>query len=263
MDRADHCLPVPIGLLAFEADVKALSELYAIGVVGAITINVLSCAANKELEISRGRARGPVGAGHPDGRDRGHDRDCEAARDDLRGSMILVVLGIRYFLQLSRAPRAPSRDPRAGDRVARRDRARAGGDRPRQAADHARGTRAVPGGVRGGHGTPARRDPPLAIYVRTLRLIDITPGAVPRVQDDPGALEALGSVAVLARQYDVPFVPIYVLEHRHRREILDYTVTFGCDTLVMGKTRRSLLPAGSRRRRRPSRPAPAQRSGAW
>src|SRR5262249_40268094 len=43
------CL-IPIGLLAFEADVKSLSELYAIGVVGAITINVLSCAANKQLE---------------------------------------------------------------------------------------------------------------------------------------------------------------------------------------------------------------------
>src|SRR5690606_13318783 len=44
---------MPIGVLLFEADPKALGELYAIGVVGAIAINVVSCAANKALPIKR------------------------------------------------------------------------------------------------------------------------------------------------------------------------------------------------------------------
>ena len=43
----------PAVLLMVEADVKALGELYAIGVVGAITINLFSCAANSKLAIGK------------------------------------------------------------------------------------------------------------------------------------------------------------------------------------------------------------------
>ena len=77
------------------------------------------------------------------------------------------------------------------------------------------------------------------IYVRTLRLIDVVPGKLPKVEEDPGAQEALGTTAVLARQAGVPFFPIYVSGTDITAEILDYTVTYGCDTLIMGKSRRS------------------------
>jgi nucleotide-binding universal stress UspA family protein len=76
------------------------------------------------------------------------------------------------------------------------------------------------------------------IYVRTLRLIDVAPGTVPQVQDDPQALESLGTVALLARKHGVPFVPIYVSSPEIAEEILDHTVTYGCDTLIMGKSAR-------------------------
>lgn len=36
-------------------------------------------------------------------------------------------------------------------------------------------------------------------------------------------------------------MPIYVTSTDITGEILDYTVTYGCDTLIMGKTRRTLL----------------------
>jgi hypothetical protein len=39
----------------------------------------------------------------------------------------------------------------------------------------------------------------------------------------------------------VGFYPIYVTSPNIAEEILDYTVTFGCDTLIMGKSRRSLF----------------------
>jgi nucleotide-binding universal stress UspA family protein len=76
------------------------------------------------------------------------------------------------------------------------------------------------------------------IYVRTFRLLDTPPGVVPSVEDDAEALESRGAVAVLARRYGVPFFPGYVCSPDIAEEILDYTVTFGCDTLILGKTRR-------------------------
>ena len=59
-----------------------------------------------------------------------------------------------------------------------------------------------------------------AIYVRTLRLIDVQPGKVPRIEDDPGAQEALGTVATLAHRAGLPFVPIYVTSTEIAPEIL-------------------------------------------
>src|SRR5690606_35136328 len=78
-----------------------------------------------------------------------------------------------------------------------------------------------------------------AIYVRTLRLIDVQPGKVPRIEEDPDAQQALGTVAMLAHQHGVPFVPIYVTATDIAPEILDYTVTEQCDTLIMGQSGRS------------------------
>jgi len=80
-----------------------------------------------------------------------------------------------------------------------------------------------------------------AVYVRTLRLMDVQPGKAPRVEDDADAQEALGTTAILAKAAGVPFVPIYVTSADIVGEILDYTVTYGCDTLIMGKSRRSLF----------------------
>jgi nucleotide-binding universal stress UspA family protein len=80
-----------------------------------------------------------------------------------------------------------------------------------------------------------------AVYVRTLRLIDVQPGKMPRVEDDPEAQESLGTTALVARQAGVPFVPIYVTSSDIAGEILDYTVTYGCDVLIMGKSRRSMV----------------------
>jgi nucleotide-binding universal stress UspA family protein len=80
-----------------------------------------------------------------------------------------------------------------------------------------------------------------AMYVRTLRVIDVRPDQVPRVENDPEGQEALGTAAVLAKEAGVPFVPIYVTATDIAGEILDYTVTYGCDRLILGKSKRSLF----------------------
>ena len=80
-----------------------------------------------------------------------------------------------------------------------------------------------------------------AIYVRTLRVLDVRPGGLPGVEDDPGAQESLGTAAILAREAGVPFFPIYVTSPNIAEEILDYTVTYGCETLILGKSKRSFI----------------------
>ena len=79
----------------------------------------------------------------------------------------------------------------------------------------------------------------MGIYVRQIRVMDMGPGKAPRIETDDIAQETLGTTAMLAKEAGVPFVPIYVTAQSIADEILDYTVTYGCDTLIMGKSRRS------------------------
>ncbi|MBL8764941.1 MAG: amino acid permease [Phycisphaerae bacterium] len=229
---------VPALLLMFEADVKSLGELYAIGVVGAITINFLSCAANRGLALGRWERRGLWSLG---GLMAVIEATIIVAKPNatiFAGSIIALVLAARagvraYDRRRASGPAEPEigwmgllQVPAALDRPGARIMLAARGRHQGEfAVDLARRRKAVL----------------FAIYVRTLRLIDVAPGAVPRIEDDREALESLGAVALLAHQYGVPFVPIYVASPDVAEEILDYTVTFGCDTLIMGKSARRLF----------------------
>jgi nucleotide-binding universal stress UspA family protein len=211
-----------------------------VGVCGAITISVLGCAINRELPISR-RERigmGVIGAIMLAIELTIVFTKLEAAL--FAGLLTTLVLGTRQVLIWSRgkAPEPTLPEPETGwlaevKRVApvldpRRPRimlAARGRYQAEFAVDLARKRGAVL----------------FAIYVRTLRLIDVQPGRIPRVEDDPGAQESLGTVAILANQAGVQFVPVYVTSSDIAAEILDYTVTYGCDTLIMGKTRRSMF----------------------
>ena len=46
---------------------------------------------------------------------------------------------------------------------------------------------------------------------------------------------------MLAKEAGVSFVPIYVTSETIADEILDYTVTYRWDTLILGKSRRSVF----------------------
>jgi amino acid transporter/nucleotide-binding universal stress UspA family protein len=231
----------PAIVLAIVSDVKALGELYAIGVVGAITINFLCCASNRRLQIRPWERRGLWTLGVFMAMVELTIIIAKPNATIFAGSLITVVLGTRWALHAAERRRAtlppvpvpatgwlaelerpaPQIDPsKPKIMLAARGRAQA-----EFAVDLAR----------------RRGATLLAIYVRTLRVIDLAPGSVPQIKDDPAAAESLGSVAVLARQAGVPFIPIYVSSPDIAEEILDYTVTFGCDTLIMGKSRRLAL----------------------
>jgi nucleotide-binding universal stress UspA family protein len=219
------------------ADPKALGELYAIGVVGAIAINVLSCAATRSLDIGVWERRGMWVLGIFM---LVVEMTIVVAKPNatiFAAVLISGVLGTRWFVaqRARRAAEVPLPVPETGW-LAEIERApmeiapgkprimlaARGRNQAEFAVDMARKRGAVL----------------FTIYVRTLRLMDVTPGTVPQVEDDPQAMEALGTVAVLARKHGVPFVPIYVSSPYIAEEILDFTVTYGCDTLIMGKSAR-------------------------
>lgn len=231
----------PALVLIFVHDDKALGELYAIGVVGAIAINMTCCAVNKELPIGAWERRFlwmiavvmsaifvTIVIAKPNA-------------TIFAGSIVGAVLIARYVVQ-SRAKRAkmfePLPTPADGwleelkQAPAKLDAARPrimlaarGRDNAEYAVDLAKKRNAVL----------------FAMYVRTLRVLDVAPGQIPRIDSDPQAQEALGTIALIAKRAGVPFFPIYITSPAIAEEILDYTVTFGCDTLIMGKSRRSIF----------------------
>jgi amino acid transporter/nucleotide-binding universal stress UspA family protein len=230
---------LPLVMLPFISDPKTLGELYAIGVVGAIAVNVLCCAWNTALPIGVWERRGMWALGLMMA---GIELTIIVAKPHatiFAGGVIVGVLMLRAFVRgASRRGKEPLPVPEAGwmaelrEAPARLESATSrimlaarGRDNAEYAVDLAR-----------------RRGAALfAMYVRTLRVLDVQPGQLPKLESDAQAQEALGTVAVLARQAGVPFVPIYVTSPNIAEEILDYTVTFNCDTLIMGKSRRTLF----------------------
>jgi amino acid transporter/nucleotide-binding universal stress UspA family protein len=232
---------LPALVLLFEADVKALGELYAIGVVGAIAINVVCMALNKELDVKPWERRGLWALGAVMVAIEITIIIAKPNATLFAGSIVGAVLGARWFVmrqaRIARL-REPMPEPSEGWMAELREGpirlapdtprimlAARGRDNAEYAVDLARKRKAVL----------------FAIYVRTLRVLDAPSGGPPMIDDDPQGQEALGTVAVIARQAGVAFYPIYVTSSRIAEEILDYTVTFGCDTLIMGKSRRSMF----------------------
>jgi amino acid transporter len=232
---------LPGFVLLFVSDVKSLGELYAIGVVGAISINVLCLAWNKGLDIKGWERKGLWALGVLMV---GIFVTIVIAKPNatiFAGSIVGTVLVARFFVRraAARAARAqPLPTPAMGwleelrqaptQLDASKPRimlAARGRDNAEYAVDTARKRGAVL----------------FAIYVRTLRVLDVNPGQLPRIEDDPQAQETLGTAAVLAKQAGVPFFPIYITSPNIAEEILDYTVTYGCDTLIIGKSRRSVF----------------------
>jgi len=231
---------LPVIVLIFVADAKVLGEMYAIGVVGAIAINVVSCAANSALPISRWERRGLWVLGAFMSVVEVTIVFAKPTATVFAGSVIVGVLIVRYGLRLKKGGPAPET---AGATAAEIQTWMLELQQPPLPMADSKGRIMLAARGRGqaefAVEMARKRDAALfCVFVRTLRLMDIAPGTIPQVKDDPEAVASLGSAAVLARQHRVPFVPIYVCSDQVADEILDYTVTFGCDTLILGKSKR-------------------------
>jgi amino acid transporter len=229
---------LPSALVLLTSDVKTLSELYAIGVVGAIAVNLLSCAYNKAISVKSWERWGLWALG---GLMAAIELTIVIAKPKatlFAGVSLAVVLGGRFLLRqfrpaapvvhvpqegwLAQLRQSPTKVPTVGPRIMVAVR---GHENIHYAVDRAKKRGAVL----------------FAIYVRVLRVLDVRPGQIPQIEDDPQAQAALGLAAMLCRQNGVPFFPIYITATDITAEILDYTVTFGCDELIMGKSRRGFF----------------------
>lgn len=229
----------PVAVLAITRDVAVLAELYVIGVFGAVTTSVMALAINAKLKISKVERRGLWVLGFFLTAISLTIVVTAPYATAFAGGLVTAALSARGFARWRRrlAPpplAAPTEGwlaelnaaPAALDPAIPRIMLAARGRYQSEfAVDLAR----------------RRKAALFAIYVRTLRVMDVVPGSIPKLENDPSAQEALGTTALLARQAGVPFVPIYVTSTDIAEEILDYTVTFACDTLILGKSRRSLL----------------------
>jgi amino acid transporter/nucleotide-binding universal stress UspA family protein len=231
---------IPSVLLLFMSDVGELADLYAVGVCGAITISLLGCVVNRRLAIRRWERTGMLAIGVVMLAIEGTIIVTKPHATLFAGILVVLVLGTRQALRWMRPKEAPPALPAPAAGWL----ATLPAEMPRLDPSKPKIMLAARGRYQSEFAVDLarRRGGALfAIYVRTLRLMDVQPGRLPRVEDDPEAQESLGTTALVARQAGVAFVPIYVTSADIAGEILDYTVTYGCDTLIMGKSRRSML----------------------
>ncbi len=227
---------IPIIVLAFEQDVTVLASLYVLGVTGAITVTVLSSAFNRKLDLTPPTriamwALGlfllsitlTIGITQP-------------ISTAFSGTLIALALGLRTIRTLKPASTGKALEaPGEGWMAILSQKPEFDTDKPKIMLA-ARGRYQSEYAV----DLAKRRNAALmAIFVRQVRVMDLTPGTAPRIETDQAAQETLGTTAMLAKEAGVPFIPIYVTSQGIAEEILDHTVTYGCDTLIMGKSRRS------------------------
>ncbi len=228
----------PVLVLLVAQDLTILAELYAVGVVGAITINVLCSAWNRELTLTRAQRAGMWGVGLVMLAIEVTIVSTKMSATVFAGSVVGAVLATRFVARRQKRIAAggePMPEPATGWLAElRREPPAIDLSRPRIMLA-ARGRNQADFAV----DLARRRHATLfAIFVRQIRVLDVAGSSAPKIDDDKQALESLGAVAVIAREQGVPFIPVYVSSPDIADEILDFTVTYGCDTLILGKSAR-------------------------
>ena len=234
----------PIAVLIFTQNMEKLAELYAIGVVGAIALNLGSCSLNKQLPLQW------------------HERclmvgtffvlvAVEVTIAYTKGHalffvllVVIVGLSLRAFSQR----RAGYRTITVTEQVARVVAPESVPDfklqmNPGQAIlVAARGLTPVlsfaleEARLRSG-----------SLYILYVKELAVTlPGPLQnsgpaRWQDDPQAAQIMYSLMEQGKQNEVPIVPVYVVSENPAATILDLSATLGIDTLILGSPHRNRL----------------------
>ncbi len=228
---------IPAAVILVEDDVTVLASLYVLGVCGAITVTVLSTAWNRALEIKGWQRVLLWGIGLFLLSITVTIAITQTISTVFSGTLIALVLGFRILMQRKAAPKPVDAPTTGWMAILNSFEMTMDPDKPKIMLA-ARGRYQAEYAI----DLAKRRGATLmAIYVRPIRVLDPGPGKLPGIDTDESAQEALGSAGLLAREAGVPFMPIYVTSTTIADEILDYTVTYGCDTLIMGKSNRSVF----------------------
>jgi nucleotide-binding universal stress UspA family protein/amino acid transporter len=236
---------LPVLVVMFSHDLESLAGLYAIGVVGAITVNLGSCVANRELNLAW------------------YERAVmaitfvvlllvELTIAKTRGDALffaVCVVGAGLALRAYAQKRAALRTAPASQAMA----ATVPPEMVSQVQPNLSGSQTVLVAARGltsvlRFGLEEARLRQGALYVLYVKELAVAfTGPVgksepSRWQEDPQAREIMSTMLELGRQHQVSVVPVYTVSDNPAGTILDFAATLGADILMLGAShRRSLV----------------------
>jgi nucleotide-binding universal stress UspA family protein len=237
-------------VLLIEKEVDKLGHLYAIGVVGAIAVNLVCTYFNREVKISRVERFGLaalaiflIGV------------ELTIIGTQIAADIFVVtVLFGGYALRagMRKAPEIQKQLPKLADTVAKLfeppsvpetgDAFSMVGISP---FDPGKGkilvaTRGNPELLKfAAEEAAARHANLIVLFVRDLQLAFGPPvSGMYRPQDDPEAIPIFAHANKLAREMKIPYEPIYCVARSPADMILDFAGTYAVDYVIMGVTRR-------------------------
>lgn len=240
-------------VLLFEGDVDKLAHLYAIGVVGAITLNLSSTCINRKVDVHLWER---VGLGIIAAFLFVVEITIAVQKHDatiFAGSVILGGYILRFLVK--KAPAMKPYIPMVAETVG------AWFEAPPlpegTSALSMEGVRpfdpALPKILVSTRGNPellrfaaeeadARGSNLLVLFVRDLRLAYGPPtiGKI-RMEDDADAVPIFSHANELAREFKIPLMPIYCVARSPAEMILDFAGTYAVDYVIMGVTRRGTV----------------------
>lgn len=243
---------IPVVLLMMFARLEDLADLYAIGVVGAIAINLTSCTINTKLTIRRwermlmGLIALIMGA---------IELTLAVQKVHALIFVLLIVgsgLGFRYVTRnyprwrarfRPVVPRLPQVETPAGPALAPIETLATPAEQLDMAKPH------IMVATRGGQrliefaANYARRAGGIlfVIYVRQLNVPFVSESRGLALEEDREARHVLQAAAEVCRKAEVPMVPIYVVSPDVAYSILDFAATYNVESLLMGVSRKGTL----------------------
>lgn len=229
---------LPILVLCFVTDLAHLADLYAIGVVGAIAVNLSCCTMNRELALKR------------------RERVCIGAI-----ALVLIALWVTLAIEKTHALMFVGSIVGVGLvlRLAARRIAAARAAKPATPAEGVNGLAAL--------GTPAMQLDPakprvlvatrggerlidfaagyakqmgailFVLYVRQLNVATPAASPPPTIDEDREARRVFERALQACRKIGVPMVPIYVVGPDVAEPILDFAATYNAAALLLGVSR--------------------------
>jgi nucleotide-binding universal stress UspA family protein len=236
---------LPVAVVAVAGDLQTLAGLYAIGVVGAITVNLGSCTFNQRLRL-RWYERGLMGLTFL----ALFAVELTIARTNHNALFFACcVVGIGLSLRGYTQRRAGLRTVTLAKEVAAAVAPETADFQVRLPAGQAIlvAARGVTGVLRFALEEARLRQGPLyVLYVKEVAVA--LPGRLenqerPRWQDDRQAAQIMSTMLEQGRQNEVQVVPLYAVSDNPASTILDLSATLGIDILVLGSPHRNKLVA--------------------
>lgn len=248
---------IPVGVLCFVSDLEKLADLYAIGVVGAIAINLSSCTINRQLAIKIWER---IGLGILAVVMIAIEATLSYQKPHalmFAGSILVAGLGLRHvakaYPEMRKAARELKKKPvfrgiavQEAETAGAAEPALAGATAAAPTMDMSKPTLMV--ATRGGKkllefAASYAHDINANLFVLFVRQIRVAGGPVLKMEleDDPEARYILENAKEIGAAKGVAVMPIYVVSSDVAYSILDFAATYNARALFMGVSRKATL----------------------